>query len=302
MSRKVPEVESSPAHSDAPAQSPAASDAPSVDFVTEQVMCWIGMSMRLASRRPMTESLGVLNDLGLTMPQVVALHVIAFEGSATMTQLVERVGLSPSAVSHLVHRLVGAGLCERKDDPVDRRQKRIRLTKEGQALIKRLMQSRVADTRTSIEPLSPATREQLSQVLELVTADLAQRITAEHGPLPQGQKGPRSLEDVLAYIDQKAAGVDPDNVDDGDGDGVRAKDVSADFDADLDALVDDVSARAARLGDAIAERAAVYGDVIAERAAAVGAAAGARVAKQVAESLAEFRDVHARHHGRGRKR
>lgn len=299
MSRKVPEVESSPAHSDAPAQSPAASDVPSVDFVTEQVMCWIGMSMRLASRRPMTESLGVLNDLGLTMPQVVALHVIAFEGSATMTQLVERVGLSPSAVSHLVHRLVGAGLCERKDDPVDRRQKRIRLTKEGQALIKRLMQSRVADTRTSIEPLSPATREKLSEVLALVTADLAQRLTAEHGPF--GQRGPRTLEDVLAYIDQKAAGVDPDNVDDGDGDDVRAKDVRADFDNDLDALVDDVSARAARLGDAIAERAAVYGDVIAERAAAVGAAAGARVAKQVAESLAEFRDVHARH-GRGRKR
>jgi DNA-binding MarR family transcriptional regulator len=300
MPRKVPDVESSTAHPDAPAEPSAPSDAPSVDSVTEQVMCWIGMSMRLASRRPMSDALGVLNDLGLTMPQVVALHVIAFEGTATMTQLVERVGLSPSAVSHLVHRLVGAGLCERKDDPVDRRQKRIRLTKDGQALMKRLMQSRVADTRTSIEPLHPATRQKLSEVLELVTAELADRLTAEHGPLPHGQKGPRSLEDVLAYIDQKAAGVDPDDVDDGRAD-VRAKDVRADFDNDLDALVDDVSARAARLGDAIAERAAVYGDVIAERAAAVGAAAGARVAKQVAESLAEFRDVHARH-GRGRKR
>ena len=106
---------------------------PSVDDVTQQVMTWIGLSMRLSEARPMTESLGLLNELGLTMPQLVALHVIAFGGPTTMTRLIERVCLSTSAVSALLHRLVEMGLCERQDDPVDRRQHRVQVTAAGQA-------------------------------------------------------------------------------------------------------------------------------------------------------------------------
>lgn len=153
---------------------------PSVDDVTQQVMTWIGLSMRLSEARPMTESLGLLNELGLTMPQLVALHVIAFGGPTTMTRLIERVCLSTSAVSALLHRLVEMGLCERQDDPVDRRQHRVQVTAAGQDVVRRLLQSRMKDTRASIVPLSAATRGLLSRVLGVVNQELGVLARVSH--------------------------------------------------------------------------------------------------------------------------
>ncbi len=187
MTRKVP-----PAR-----RKDVAADA-SVDDVAQQVMTWVGLSMRLAHARPMTDNLGMLNELGLTLPQLVALHVIAFEGPTTMTRLVERVGLSTSAVSALLHRLVELGLCERRDDPLDRRQRRMRLSVAGQHVIKKLVQSRMNDTRGSIEPLSPRARALLSEALRVVIEELAQLGVADH---QSSHRSPGDLDRIFERID-----------------------------------------------------------------------------------------------------
>lgn len=212
--------------------------APSVDDLSGQIMTWVGLSMRLSRARPMTESLGMLNELGLTMPQIVALHVMAFEGSMTMTRLVERLGLSTSAVSHLLHRLVQMGLCERRDDPADRRQKRVRLTPAGVDVVRRLLKSRLSDTRGSIEPLSAGARSRLSEVLTEIIVELTEQIQAQpQEPSSSASAGgscggdvPHSLDDVLHR---------------------------------LESLGDDVAEAAADLGDRVA-------DAVAKKAAAVG--------------------------------
>ena len=182
---------------------------PSVDEVTQQLMTWIGLSMRLADERPMTDSLGLLNELGLTLPQLVALHVIAFGGPTTMTRLIERVGLSTSAVSALLNRLVEMGLCDRQDDPVDRRQRRVHVTTAGQDVIKRLLQSRMKDTRGSIEPLSTATRCRLSGVLTVVNQELGVLVeTRGHAGRSSGLCGPVDVDqlfDGFAANEQRAS-------------------------------------------------------------------------------------------------
>lgn len=253
MSGKVPSDEGTPKTAD-----PAHSDAvPTVDELSGQIMMWIGLSMRLSKSRPMTESLGMLNELGLTMPQLVALHVMAFEGSMTMTRLVERIGLSTSAVSHLLHRLVQMGLCERQDDPGDRRQKRVRLTAEGRDVVGKLMRSRMADTRSSIEPLSDDTRRRLAEVLNIMVNELSEKAaeqaasepsTSAGWPRPDFQK-PRSFEDVLH---------------------------------DVEEFGDDIAESAAAVGDAVAEHAAAVGDRIADRAAALGDAIAAEASAKAA--------------------
>ncbi|MDP2342873.1 MAG: MarR family transcriptional regulator [Deltaproteobacteria bacterium] len=224
MSRKVP-----------PIGAIAEGASPSVDDVTGQLMAWAGLAMRLNRARPLTDSLGVLNDLGLTLPQLIALHVIAFEGPTTMTRLVERVGLSTSAVSALVHRLVEMGLCERRDDPVDRRQRRLRLTVDGQQVIKKLMQSRLKDTRMSLEPLSPATLQRLSEALALVIADFSAAAGDDDDGLPDCRPG-----DLDGFLER------------------------------IERLSDDVTAAAGALGDRMAESATEFGDRLSETATEFG--------------------------------
>lgn len=259
MSRKIPT--DLPGAPDAP---PPAAAAPSVDELSTQIMTWIGLAMRLSKARPMTESLGMLNELGLTMPQIVALHVMAFEGSMTMTGLVERLGLSTSAVSHLLHRLVQMGLCERQDDPDDRRQRRVRLTPHGVEIVRRLLQSRISDTRGSIEPLSDDARRRLSEVLALIVDELKVQVRDQAPATAAGEPGcaGHDFHDVLHR---------------------------------LEGLGDDVAEAAAAYGDSVAEAASALGDRIADSAADLGDRVAESVAKKAAVvSERIVRNVNAR--------
>jgi hypothetical protein len=155
-----------------------------------------------------------------------------------------------------LHRLVQSGLCERSDDPGDRRQKRVRLTDEGRDVVKRLLKSRMADTHASIEPLSPEARRRLSEVLLMIVDELSTQAAQESPPsspaaVPGVETGaaPRSFEDVLN---------------------------------DVEALGDDIADSAAAMGDAIAGKAAAMGDAVADRAAALGDAVAARAADHAA--------------------
>lgn len=246
MARKVHPEKHSPTTSTSAASSTVTTvpTIASVDEVSHQMMQWIGLSMRLSSGRPMSESLEMLNELGLTMPQVVALHVMAFEGELTMTGLVDRIGLSTSAVSHLLHRLVQAGLCERKDDPDDRRQKRVGLTPAGFDVVRRLLRSRVSDMRSAVEPLSDNTRARLNELLQAIVAELTQQVpTTSAGAGANCHYAGNKHDDVW----QRLAVI-------GD---------------DLEGIGDDIADTAAHLGDRIARSAADLGDRIATHAAGI---------------------------------
>jgi DNA-binding MarR family transcriptional regulator len=138
--------------------------------VANQLMAWIGLSMKKSRNM---EGLKLLSDLGMTVPQTVALHMCAFEDDVTMTTLVERLGLSPSAVSSMVQRMVELDLVTRSEDERDRRQKLVRVTDTGRAFIQRLMVSRYEDLRASLEPLSETTRADLFHVLARMLDEIA---------------------------------------------------------------------------------------------------------------------------------
>ncbi len=158
MSRKVPPVEA---------------EAPSAADVAKLMMSWMTVSMRLSQGRNFSRHLRSISDLGLTMPMMAALHVIAFDGKQTMTTLVDHLGLSTSATSHLLQRLVDLGLCERTDSPADRRQKLIALTQAGTAFVGDITRSRFEELQASVDPLSPSTRKALFDVLGQVVSELS---------------------------------------------------------------------------------------------------------------------------------
>src|SRR4051812_28548652 len=89
------------------------------------------------------ETLQIMHEAGLTMPQMVAMHVLRARGATAIGDLGSMLNLSTSATSHLVDRLVERAFVDRVEDAEDRRQKRLTLTDGARDLLDRL-----ADART----------------------------------------------------------------------------------------------------------------------------------------------------------
>lgn len=118
----------------------------------------------------------VLRDQNLTIAQVAVLHVLDLEPDVRSTSLVERLGLSASAVSRLVDDLVRRGLVERVDDPDDRRAKGLRVTTEGRDLVASISRARVEKIFETMTRSAPAS------VVRLVMAAMERSESGRKGP------------------------------------------------------------------------------------------------------------------------
>jgi DNA-binding MarR family transcriptional regulator len=171
----------------------------SADEVAGLLLQWMSASTRSCQPGGLVASLQVLDRLGATMPMTVVLHVLAFAGPQTMTQLSAQVGLSASATSHLLQRLVDLSLAQRHDVPADRRQRLLSITARGRRVVDDLMNARLTELRASLAPLSSLTRSRLGHALRAVLAELvagerpvsadAGGATAQHAP-PSSRRAP----------------------------------------------------------------------------------------------------------------
>ena len=78
-------------------------------------------------------------DLQLTVPQLRTVFSIAHNKSSSVAHLAEHLGVGEPTASHLVGKLVEAGLVERTEDPADRRRMRVSLAPAGEKLIEKLL-------------------------------------------------------------------------------------------------------------------------------------------------------------------
>lgn len=76
----------------------------------------------------------LLDELGLTYPQYLALLVLWERDGLTVSELGERLSLDSGTLTPLLKRLEGAGLLSRLRDAADERRVLIRLTAAGRAL------------------------------------------------------------------------------------------------------------------------------------------------------------------------
>lgn len=128
--------------------------------------------MGLIHGRFANESLAVMHELGITLPQLVALHVLAHTGPCTVSFLSNTLRLSASATSHLVDRTVEKGLMGRTEDPGDRRQKRLELTSAGRLLLERLNAARINEFNAAFGSLDPGLQARLVGVFDQVVTQL----------------------------------------------------------------------------------------------------------------------------------
>jgi DNA-binding MarR family transcriptional regulator len=84
----------------------------------------------------------VWQSLDLTMAQFKVFLTLNFEGEVPISKLAQTLGISHPTASHLVERLVQAGLVERVEHATDRRYTLARLTSHGTMVVQRLRQGR----------------------------------------------------------------------------------------------------------------------------------------------------------------
>lgn len=76
----------------------------------------------------------LLERLGLTYPQYLAMVALWEADDRTVGELGERLGLESNTLTPLLKRMEGMGLVARTRDPRDERVVRVRLTEQGRAL------------------------------------------------------------------------------------------------------------------------------------------------------------------------
>jgi DNA-binding MarR family transcriptional regulator len=97
----------------------------------DQQLCF---AMYRASRALIRAYGPLLEPLGLTYPQYLALLALWEEDALSVKRLGERLSLDSATLTPLLKRLERQGLVERRRDQVDQRIVRVCLSKKGQAL------------------------------------------------------------------------------------------------------------------------------------------------------------------------
>ena len=101
---------------------------------------------------------GQLGELRLGFTQLAALYVLADGSTMTVGELAEEIGRSPSATSRLVDGLVRRRFVERHQEPEDRRQRTLRLTPRGHAILRVVDRARADQFLNAVRPLPTAER------------------------------------------------------------------------------------------------------------------------------------------------
>lgn len=95
---------------------------------------------------------------GVTPVQFAALQGVAAAPGVDQRTLARSIGLDTSTTGGVVDRLEARGLLTRSASPDDRRVRLLRLTEDGQALLRAIMPAMLRAQQRILEPLPPAKR------------------------------------------------------------------------------------------------------------------------------------------------
>jgi DNA-binding MarR family transcriptional regulator len=98
--------------------------------------------MEVFMQRSMRGFLAYVRESGLSMSQVGALFQIQHRGSSGVTDLGDELGVTSSAASQMLERLVQQELILRSEDPSDRRVKQLVLTDKGRQVLQESVRAR----------------------------------------------------------------------------------------------------------------------------------------------------------------
>ncbi|MDQ1914408.1 MarR family transcriptional regulator [Paenibacillus sp. GD4] len=116
---------------------------------------------------------GIMQSVGtdITAPQMFMLYFINQKEKCKLTQIAERLGVKPSAVTVMIDRLENAGYVVRGDDPLDRRSILVELTDSGREVLARAVAKRNEIISSYFTKLQPDERELVTRLMEKMVED-----------------------------------------------------------------------------------------------------------------------------------
>jgi DNA-binding MarR family transcriptional regulator len=125
---------------------------------------WMGVFMQ----RSMRDFMGYARESGFSMAQLGALFQIRHRGAGGVTELGDELGVTGSAASQMLERLVHQGLILRSEDPSDRRVKQVVLTEKGLQVLQEAIRARQSWLSDLAVTLSHSEKEAVIAALELL--------------------------------------------------------------------------------------------------------------------------------------
>jgi DNA-binding MarR family transcriptional regulator len=119
----------------------------------------------------------------LTMQQLKVVMFLSFRGSASGQELARHLGVGLATVTGIVDRVVAQGLAARREDPNDRRIRRVELTEAGRRLTAEILDAGAAGYRRLLERLDTDTLRTMEQVMRKIEAAMRE-MHAEVRPPP----------------------------------------------------------------------------------------------------------------------
>ncbi|WP_265587707.1 MarR family winged helix-turn-helix transcriptional regulator [Sphingomicrobium arenosum] len=121
------------------------------DYLREAGGEALGGRLRRLSERIDREADAIYRDLGVTFSQrwFGIVNQLRLLGQATVGDIAARLGITHASVSETRRALERAGLIEGVADPEDARRRLLRLTAEGEAVVRRLAPTWEADQRAT---------------------------------------------------------------------------------------------------------------------------------------------------------
>jgi DNA-binding MarR family transcriptional regulator len=124
--------------------------------------------MEVFMQRSMRGFLAYVRESGLSMSQVGALFQIQHRGSSGVTDLGDKLGVTSSAASQMLERLVQQELILRSEDPSDRRAKQLVLTDKGRQVLQESVRARQSWLSDLAETLSDREKETIIAALNIL--------------------------------------------------------------------------------------------------------------------------------------
>ncbi|SDG63274.1 transcriptional regulator, MarR family [Thermoanaerobacter thermohydrosulfuricus] len=109
-----------------------------------------------------------LNEKNITMARFWVMNKLSADNPITMKELQRRLLLAPGTLTGLVDNLVSDGLAERWRDETDRRLVYLKLTQEGDKLLKEILQYRTSILANILKKIDGLDVERLNRDLRLI--------------------------------------------------------------------------------------------------------------------------------------
>ena len=109
-------------------------------------------------------------DKGLTMAQLGAMFHVYHKGGCGVSDIGSDLGVTNSAASQMLERLVQLKLITRSEDPIDRRVKQIVLTDKGRQILQESSQANQSWLENLVQSMSADERSQVSDALVTLIA------------------------------------------------------------------------------------------------------------------------------------